>query len=122
MTPAMHTWPAEALLALAIVNFLLCSVIAWSCLCRFSVMTREHTSATWRLRYIIMLVAASASGISFLWGEWQGPARLCMAVGCLFVLGLTARGWRQGTPQYARRPQPLPPDQLQHVAGGRGSP
>lgn len=107
--------------ALALANFLLCSAIGYSCVCRFAIMSAQTVTASWRLRYVIVMVAATCSGLSpWLWGEWPGPGQIAMAVACLYVIGITARGWRDGPPSYASKPMPLDGEQLRHVAGGKG--
>lgn len=98
----MHIWPAWLLFVLAALNFALCVAIGWSCVCRFAIMSRSTTTVVWRLRYVTVIVAATTSGISPLWGEWPGAGQLAMACACLYVLGLTARGWKGGPPRYAQ--------------------
>jgi hypothetical protein len=121
MSYLMSAWPPALIYALAAINFLACSGIAVSCVCRFAVMSKETTPVSWRVRYITVIVAASSSGISPVWGEWPGPGQLLMAAACLYVLGLTAKGWRGAPPTYASKPMPLDDGDLQHVAGGKGA-
>lgn len=105
---------------LAIFNFLLCTAIGYSCVCRFAIMSRSTVAWHWRLRYVTVMVAATCSGLSpWLWGEWPGPGQIAMALACLYVIGLTAKGWRNGPPEYASRPMPLDEADLHHVAGGK---
>jgi hypothetical protein len=107
--------------ALALFNFALCSAIGYSCVCRFAVMSKGTVAWTWRLRYVVVMVAATCSGLSpWLWAEWPGPGQITMAVACLYVIGITAKGWRISVPDYASRPMPLADDHLRHVAGGKG--
>jgi hypothetical protein len=97
----------ETLVALAIVNFGLCSAIGWGCICRISAMSRETTKARWKGGYTLLLVAASASGLSpLLFREWPGPGQIGMALAALYVLGWGAQNWRGGPPPYARKPGP----------------
>jgi hypothetical protein len=118
----MFMLPIEWRQFLAVLNFALCSAIGYSCVCRFAIMSAATAAASWRLRYVIVMVAATTSGLSpWLWGEWPGPGQITMAVACLYVIGLTAKGWREGVPDYASKPMPLDDAQLRHVAGGRGS-
>jgi hypothetical protein len=98
----MYTWDDQWLYTLAAINFVACCGIGWSCVCRFAVMSKRTTPWTWRLRYITVLVASSASGFSWVWGEWPGPGQILMAMACLYVLGLTAKGWRVSPPLYAQ--------------------
>lgn len=108
------------LLFLAVVNFLLCSLIGWSAFCRMRRMSKETTKLVWRLRYVVLQVAASASGLGpWLWREWPGPGQVAMALAALFVVGLTAKGWRSGPPDYASRPAPLDEASHVHIAGGK---
>jgi hypothetical protein len=109
--------------ALALLNFVLCTAIGYSCVCRFAIMSAATVAPSWRLRYVVVMVAATTSGLSpWLWGEWPGPGQITMAFACLYVIGLTARGWKAGPPSYASRPMPLDDGDLHRVAGGRGAP
>lgn len=111
-----HGW----LLGLALLNFVLCSAIGWSALCRLRCMSKATTLWSWRLRYSVLMFVASASGLSpWLFREWPGPGQIAMAIGALYVVGLTARGWKQGPPVYARKPEALCEAEHVHVAGGR---
>lgn len=115
MLTLSYSW----LLGLAFVNFTLCSLICWSCFCRLRTMSAETVPAPWRLRYVVLMVAASTSALSPWWNEWPGPGQICMALGALYVIGLTAVGWKGGPPSYALRRDRVPNDWLRHVGGGR---
>lgn len=107
--------------ALALLNFALCSAIGWSCVCRFAAMSARTVAWPWRMRYVVLMVAATCSGLSpWLWSEWPGPGQISMALACLWVIGLSAKGWRDGPPSYASRPRPLDERDLRHVSGGKG--
>jgi hypothetical protein len=97
----------ETLVTLALVNFALCTAIGWSCVCRFSSMSKATTKARFRGGYTMLMVAATVSGLSpLLWREWPGPGQIAMAFAALYVLGWGAKGWRFGPPPYARK-EPL---------------
>lgn len=101
----MQTGPDWLLWMLAAANFGLCSMIAWSCVCRIALMSAETTRVRFRAGYSIMLVAASSSGCSpVLWGEWPGPGQISMALAVLYVMGVGYGYWRDGPPDYALRP------------------
>lgn len=99
----MSTATLETRAALALVNFALCSGIGWSCLCRMAGMSRETTCCHYRALYVLMLVAASASGFApVLFREWPGPGQVVLALACLSYLAASSRRWRGGPPDYAR--------------------
>jgi hypothetical protein len=94
----------EARTVLAVANFVVCSGIGWSCLCRIAGMSRETTCCHYRALYVGMVVCASASGFApVLFREWPGPGQLLLALACLSYLLAGARRWRNGPPEYARR-------------------
>lgn len=103
MSYLMVAWPPALIYTLAALNFLACSGVAVSCVRRFAVMSRVTTPVIWRVRYVTVIVAASASGISPLWGEWPGPGQLLLGAACLAVIGVAAKGWRGSPPSYASR-------------------
>lgn len=93
----------EARVALAFVNFALCTAIGWSCLCRIASMSRETTCCHYRAVYVLLVVAASASGFApVLFREWPGPGQIVLALACLSYLAASSRRWRGGPPDYAR--------------------
>lgn len=109
----------ETLIGLALINFALCTGIGWACVCRISSMSRETTKARFRAGYAVLMVAATASGLSpLLWREWPGPGQIAMAVAALYVLGWGAQNWRTGPPSYAKLPELLE-DELETVSGGK---
>jgi hypothetical protein len=105
----MNTLPQEWLYLLALLNFVLCSAIAWACVCRIAVMSAGTTLKSYRAAYAVLLVCASASGLApILWREWPGPGQLAMSIAALYVIALGVRNWRGGPPDYARSgPVPL---------------
>lgn len=99
--------------ALAWLNFVLCSIICWSCVCRIALMSRTSTRRRFRAGYSLLLVAASSSGASpILWGELPGPGQIGMAIAILYVIGAGYGSWRDGVPDYATRPDDLRLDLL----------
>lgn len=97
-----HLPPGEALM-LAGLNFGVCSLICWSCVCRIGLMSESTTRLRFRASYVCLLVAASSSGLSpVLWGEWPGPGQLGMALAALYSIGAGYGGWVRGVPSYAR--------------------
>lgn len=104
----MNALSYEWLLLLATINFLTCTAIGWSSFCRLRRMSRSTTYWPWRLKYVVLLVVASASGLSpWLFREWVGPGQMAMAFGILYVVGVNAKGWRNGPPDYTSRPAEL---------------
>lgn len=93
----------DARLVLAAINWLLCSMVGWACICRFAAMSRGTTRSRFRLGYVMVFVAASMSGFSWLWfGEWPGPGQIAMAASWIALMGVNAGNWRGGPPDYAR--------------------
>lgn len=100
--------PGMAQTALAWINFALCALIIWSCVCRITLMDARTTRTRFRLGYALLLVAATSSGCSpVLWGELPGPGQIGMAVAILYVVGAGYGAWRDGVPDYATRPGAL---------------
>ena len=99
----MGTASLEARMAFAVANLVICTGIGWSCLCRVARMSRETTRCVYRMVYVLLIVAASASGWSpFLFREWPGPGQILLALACLIYLAAGAHRWRSGPPEYAR--------------------
>lgn len=102
------SWPTPAQAVLALLNLVLCAVIAWSCVCRITLMDARTTLAHFRAGYALLLVAATSSGLSpLLWGELPGPGQIGMALAILYVLGAGYGSWRHGVPDYATIPGAL---------------
>lgn len=121
MTIASH----ELLVLLALANWIVCSGIGLSCVCRFAAMSRSTTRMSYRVSYALLWTAACASGWSpLLFREWPGPGQIAMAAAALYVLGSGLRSWRDGVPEYARSgPMPLDDAASTHVVGrGKDSP
>lgn len=92
-----------AMTPLAILNFILCSAIGWSCLCRISVMSGPSTLTRYRAKYVAMLVAFTASGFSWLVGDLPHWPQVMVALAVLLDVGSSARLWRFGPPAHARK-------------------
>lgn len=102
------TFPTIAQTAMAWINLLLCALIAWSCVCRITLMDQRTIRVRFRAGYALLLVASTSSGCSpVLWGELPGPGQIGMALAILYVLGAGYGAWRQGVPDYAIRPDEL---------------
>jgi hypothetical protein len=111
--------------AFVIANFLACTFVGWACICRFARMSARTVRLEYRLRYVLLMVAASASGWSFLWGEPAGPGALSMVVATIVGLLVSAPRWRQAPPEEVRPPEApagLPPAALRVVGGGNERP
>jgi len=90
--------------AFALLNLLLCSLIGYTCGCRMSRMSAATTSKRFRFQYVLLFVAATASGFApVLWREWPGPSHIGVSIAVLVFLGFGYRNWRDGPPDYARR-------------------
>jgi hypothetical protein len=99
----LHLLAYDWRLALVVVNWLLCSMVGWACLCRFSAMSRRTTRRRFRVAYVCVFMAATLSGFSWLWfGEWPGPGQISMAAAWLALLGVNAGNWANGPPDYAK--------------------
>lgn len=97
--------PGPVATALAVVNALLCAVIAWTCVCRIMLMDARTTRGRFRAGYALLLVSAVSSGASpVLWGEVPGPGQISLAVAILYVIGAGYGAWRNGVPEYASKP------------------
>jgi hypothetical protein len=100
----MATVSVEARVALAGLNFVLCTGIGWSCLCRIAGMSRDTTCCHYRALYVLLAVAATASGFApVLFREWPGPGQVLFSLAFLSYLAAGASRWRSGPPEYARR-------------------
>lgn len=99
----LQTVHYEFRVALVVVNWLLCSMVGWGCVCRFSQMSRGTTRTRFRIGYVVVFVAATLSGFSWVWfGEWPGPGQIAMAAAWIALLGVNAGNWAKGPPDYAR--------------------
>lgn len=104
----------EARHLLAILNFMLCSLIGWSCICRWVQMTAKATRRDVRGAFAVLFAGATASGFSpIFWHEWPGWGDVSLALGVVLVLIVGAREWRTGQPEYAKS-GPAPLDSLLH--------
>lgn len=94
--------------AFVTINFVLCAIIVWSCICRITLMDERTTKHRFRLGYALLLVSSTSSGLSpILWGELPGPGQIGMAVAILYVMGAGYGAWRSGVPDYATKPGDL---------------
>lgn len=96
---------------LVILNFALCSALGWACLCRLNVMEGKDTRTVFRLKYAVLLTAATAGGFCPLFGEWPTWTQCGMTGAVLFQLAGGARAWANGVPVYAKS-DPAPFDAL----------
>lgn len=100
---------SDAKLLMALANLVLCSIAAWTCVCRISVMAGETTRKLNRAAYSVMLMAICASGWApWLFGEWPGWADLLMSTAVIVYMTSGMRAWKFGVPTFARSgPAPL---------------
>jgi len=99
----LQLWAYDARAWLVGVNWLLCTVIGWACVCRFSAMSKRTVRRRFRVGYVVLFMAATLSGFSWvLFGEWPGPGQIAMACAWIALLGINAGNWRNGPPDYAR--------------------
>jgi hypothetical protein len=99
----MATASVELRVGFAIVNAALCTGIGYSCLCRIAGMSRETTCCHYRMLYVLLVVASTASGFGFLlFREWPGPGQILFSAAFLSYLAAGTRRWRSGPPDYAR--------------------
>lgn len=99
--------PEWLALTLTVANAVLCGVIAWACICRFSMMSWsvDPVRVRFRIAYALMFVAAISSGASpVLWHEMPGPGQFGMAVAMAYLIGTGYGTWRHGVPDYATVP------------------
>ncbi|MCT9812406.1 hypothetical protein N0K08_17320 [Acidovorax sp. Be4] len=85
------TWQTNQLMAM--VNLIICSGIAWACICRLNseICRRFRLS---RARYTLLLGGALASGLQpLLWGSWPTVGAVILA-GCVLAgLALNVVRW-----------------------------
>lgn len=99
----MATASVELRVGLAVLNMALCTGIGYSCLCRIASMSRETTCCHYRALYVLLAVAATASGFGFLlFREWPGPGQILFSTAFLYYLYTGKERWRGGPPDYAR--------------------
>jgi hypothetical protein len=105
---------------MATLNFIACTLIGWSCVCRMAVMSAETTKVLYRRKYELLFTAATASGFSpILFDEWAGFGQLGMSIAVLVMCWESAREWKDGLPEAARKTmRVLQSHELQHVSGG----
>jgi hypothetical protein len=93
---------------LAAINLLVCSIVGWTALCRIYLMEARTTRWIFRLKYALLLGAATGSGFSpILFGDWPTVSQVLITATFAFVLAAGARAWHFGVPTYAQR-QPAP--------------
>lgn len=94
----------ETRVAFAGLNLALCTGIGWACLCRIASMSRETTCCHYRALYVLLAVAATASGFApLLFREWPGPGQCLVSIAFLSYLAAGSSRWKGGPPEYARR-------------------
>lgn len=99
----MSIWQSDRLL-LALANLLLCGGLAWSCLCRITVMSSATTAKTVRAAYCVLLTAAVGVGTLPIWGgEWPGWGLLMLTGSQLVVMWAGRHAWRGAVHHPARR-------------------
>jgi hypothetical protein len=87
----------------ALANLIVCCLIGWACVCRFSMMDRHSTRAFTRWSYAVLFTAAGISGWQrVLFDEWPSWADLAVNVALLVFLASGIRAWRYGVPGFAR--------------------
>lgn len=97
---------------LALLNLVFCTLIGWSCVCRWIKMTGRTTRRWVRAAFTLLFAGATSSGFSpILWQDWPGPGAVSLAAGVLLVLIVGAKDWKHGLPGYAQS-APAPLDQL----------
>lgn len=94
---------------LAALNWAACTVVGIVCVCRLNVMQGQRTRLIFRLKYILLLVGATACGFStVLWGVYPGPGTLLMSLSLAAYLAAGQDVWHDHPPRYAQSgPAPL---------------
>lgn len=94
------TWQSHQLLAVA--NLVICSGIAWACICRLnSEISRRFRMA--RARYTLLLTGSMACGLQpLLWGSWPTVGTVLFAGSVLAGLAINVVRWH-GASHPARR-------------------
>lgn len=99
----LQTMSHDARMIFVAANWVLCSMVGWACVCRFAAMSKSTTRSRFRFGYVMVFIAATMSGFSWLWfGEWPGPGQIAMAASWISLMGVNAGNWRDGPPVYAR--------------------
>lgn len=91
------------MMLLALANLAVCTAIGWACVKRMTVMRKQTTAFSWRLRYALLFTVASLSGWSpILFGDWPGISQVLVNFAFLSVIG-TGKAWADGVPSYAKK-------------------
>lgn len=99
----MSIWQSDRLL-LALANLILCSGLAWACLCRITVMSSSTTSKHVRAAYSVLMTVAIGVGTLPIWsGEWPGIGNLMLTGSQLVVMWAGRHAWRGAVHHPARR-------------------
>lgn len=88
------------------VNLLLCVTIMGICLCRLDKIDKSVLLRI-GMRYVLLLSAAAASGVSPLIYEFPGWSAVFFAAAVLFMLLSDGYEWRAGPPESATVPGAL---------------
>jgi hypothetical protein len=85
----------------ALLNAIICSGIAWACICR-STKTSIRTTRP-AMRYLYPVAGSAALAAGFAW-PWLGPwPHLALMASYLASMWLTSRAWLSGPPPIARK-------------------
>lgn len=97
----INVW--DVVLLRAFINFILCAAIGWACICRITATSSTTTRTIVRASHCLLLVAAMASGLGPMFGEWPGWADLLMSLAAVLYLAAGMRAWAFGTvPAFAK--------------------
>lgn len=97
----LEYWQAQQLVAL--LNWVICCAIGWSCVCRISVTSKETTRSLTRIAYAALFTAATYSGWPPLRATWPGWPDVVMSTAVLLLLLDGAGRWRSGVPNDVRK-------------------
>jgi len=83
------------------INFAVCIVAWYSCVCRLLEMRGERVKNMVRYQYITWFVLLPASGFSWCYGEPATLVQLLLSIGGAGYIFMGYGAWRQGVPSYA---------------------
>ena len=115
---AAHGLTAEQF-SLATLNLSIAAASVWACFCRLNAGSKRTMRWEVRLKYVALLSASGASGLSFLVGEWPGFVTCSLNAVVFLGLAVEMHRWKDGIPDDVKtQPALLGEPELNSVPGG----
>lgn len=100
----MATLSPFVLKLMTLLNLVICALLTYACIRRVAVMSKETTAVRFKISYVVLVVAANASGLGYwLFGDQAGPGQILMSGAVLCWLGMGGSSWDTEEPPYARK-------------------